>query len=70
MIIQNNFNDKDANPLDNYEGIGKGSHSLDKTMENENKGLFEDNRVIQDIIDSDHEYNDENRYEDEWKLFR
>ena len=33
MIIRNNFNDKNANPLDDYTGIGKGSHSLDKELE-------------------------------------
>ena len=35
MIIKNNFNDRSANPLDDYSSIGKGSHSLDKEFEME-----------------------------------
>ena len=71
MIIKNNFNDRNANPLNDYTGIGKGSHSLDKELEREKEGFIKDNienPVLEDLRDdSDIE---EDRNEDEWKLFR
>ena len=75
MIIKNNFNEKDVEPLKDYHSIGKGSDSLDKKFEMEKEGFIPenmDNKVIQDIINSDHEYdeddNDDNK--DKWNFFR
>ena len=71
MIIKNNFNDKNANPLNDYTGIGKGSHSLDKEFELEKEGFIKDNmdnQVLEDLRDNHDEIDDCN--EDEWKLFR
>lgn len=73
MIIKNNYNEKNVNPLNNYNGIGKGSNSLDKKFEMEREGLIPenlDNGVIQDIINSDHEYEDDDTKEDKWSFFR
>ena len=74
MIIRNNFNERDSTPLKDYHEIGKGSSSLDRKFEREKEGFIEknmDNKVIQDIMDSDHEYNeDDDQKEDKWKFFR
>ena len=74
MIIKNNFNEKDVDPLKDYHSIGKGSDSLDKKFERQNEEYIPenmDNKVIQDIINSDHEYEDDNsENEDKWKFFR
>ena len=73
MIIKNNYNEKNVNPLNNYNGIGKGSNSLDKKFEMEREGLIPENLengVIQDIINSDHEYEEDDSKEDKWSFFR
>ncbi len=73
MIIKNNYNDKDVNPLNNYNGIGKGSNSLDKKFEMEREGFIPENLengVIQDNINSDHEYEEDDSKEDKWSFFR
>ena len=71
MIIKNNFNEKNANPLNDYNGIGKGSHSLDKELELEKEGFIKenmDNPILQNIRDASDET--EERDEDNWKFFR
>ena len=71
MIIKNNYNSKNVNPLDDYNSIGKGSHSLDKELENEKKGFIRENMnnsILRDLREN-HDDSD-NRKEDEWKLFR
>ena len=71
MIIKNNYNSKNVNPLDDYNSIGKGSHSLDKELENEKKGFIRENMnnsILRDLREN-HD-NSDNRKEDEWKLFR
>ena len=71
MIIKNNFNEKDINPLDDYSGIGKGSHSLDKEFELEKEGFIKENMenpVLEDLRINHDETDD--RDEDNWKLFR
>lgn len=72
MIIKNNFNEKDANPLPDYKGIGKGINSLDKYFEEQNGVLNKnvDNKVIQDILNKDKEYEDDTDDGDKWKFFR
>ncbi len=65
MIIQNNFNNKDTKPLDNYQSIGS---TRDNTIENRN--LDQDNKIIQDIIDEDQEYEDNEEEKDKWDFFR
>ena len=72
MIIKNNFNDKSINPLNDYSGIGKGSHSLDKEFEKEKEGFIRDNMdnpILQDLRDEDNEI-EEDRNEDKWDFFR
>lgn len=73
MIIKNNFNDKDANPLENYQGVGKGSNSLDKRFSQEKEGFVAknmDNHVIKDILDSDKEFEEDSQKENKWDFFR
>lgn len=71
MIIKNNYNSKNVNPLDDYTNIGKGSHSLDKELDNERCGFIRENmnnKVLQDLKD-----NKDNTVEpddDNWKFFR
>ena len=72
MIIKNNFNEKDVNPLKDYHSIGKGSDSLDKKFEMQKEGFILeniDNRVIQDIIDIQHEFEDDDEKKDKWDFF-
>ncbi len=71
MIIKNNYNEKNANPLDDYTGIGKGSHSLDKDFELEKEGFIKENMnnpVLENLRDNHDETTDYD--EDEWKMFR
>ena len=74
MIIKNNFNEKDVNPLKDYHSIGKGSDSLDKKFEMQKEGFIlenMDNKVIQDVINSDHVFEeDDDEKEDKWDFFR
>ena len=72
MIIKNNFNDRNVNPLDDYSGIGKGSHSLEKELEREKQGYIKaniENNVLEDLR-GDNDDNDDDRNEDPWKFFR
>ena len=72
MIIKNNYNDKDANPLDNYSGIGKGSHSLDKEFELERQGFIKDNmdnKILEDLRDN-HDDTPDDDNGDKWDFFR
>ena len=71
MIIKNNYNNKDVNPLNDYSGIGKGSHSLDKELEREKEGYIRENMnnpVLQNLRDNHDETTDPN--DDNWKFFR
>lgn len=74
MIIKNNFNDKDVSPLNDYQSIGKGSESLDRKFEMDQEGFIPenmDNKVIQDVINRDSDYDeDNNEKEDKWSFFR
>ena len=71
MIIKNNFNKKNVNPLDDYNGIGKGSHSLDKEFEREKEGFIKENMENPILNDLKYEENDEDEEcGDNWKLFR
>ena len=73
MIIKNNYNEKNANPLDDYAGIGKGSHSLDKEFELEKEGFIKenmDNPVLQNLRGENDEDNSIDSNEDNWKFFR
>lgn len=74
MIIKNNFNEKNANPLDDYKGIGKGSHSLDREMELEKEGFIKenmDNPVLQNLRGEDRDNDNlDDSNEDKWKFFR
>ena len=72
MIIKNNFNSKSSNPIDNYQEIGKGSHSLDKELEREKNGLIRENmnnNVIRDLMEEEKEDIDDTK-EDKWDFFR
>ena len=71
MIIKNNFNEKNVNPLNDYTGIGKGSHSVDKELEREKEGFIKanmDNKVLEELRDNQDDSIDETG--DNWKLFR
>ena len=71
MIIKNNFNDKNANPLNDYNSVGKGSHSLDKELDDERKGFIKenmDNPILRDLRDNNDDNFDQDG--DNWKIFR
>ena len=71
MIIKNNFNEKNVNPLNDYTGVGKGSHSLDKELDDERKGLIKenmDNPILRELCDNQDE--SDNQDGDNWKFFR
>ncbi len=71
MIIKNNFNSKDANPLNDYSSIGKGSHSLEHELDNERKGFIRENmnnKVLQNLRENHDETIDPD--DDKWKFFR
>ena len=74
MIIKNNFNQKNVNPLEDYKGIGKGSHSLENELELERKGFIRSNmqdEVLKDLrnpVDNSNDNNDDDG--DKWKFFR
>ena len=73
MIIKNNYNEKDVNPLNDYTGIGKGSHSLDKILENiELTEGDDDDEFENPFPDNDLDINDEDDIdnEDKWSFFR
>ena len=74
MIIKNNFNNKSMNPLEDYSGIGKGSHSLDKELEKEKQGFIRENMnnpVLQNLRDDNNSDDDSSdRNEDKWDFFR
>ena len=68
MIIKNNFNKKNADPLTDYKVIGKGKNSLDNYQDKKNNV---DNNVIRDILAKDKEYiEDIEKEKDKWKFFR
>ena len=70
MIIKNNFNEKDANPLNNYSGIGKGSHSLENELMREKEGFIKENmedKVLEDLRDN--QDNDDDHNENKWDFF-
>jgi len=71
MIIKNNFNNKDANPLSDYKSIGK---TRDNTFFDEEDDRIKENlnnNIIKDIINSDHEYDDEDSDNgDKWDFFK
>ncbi len=71
MVIKNNYNKESVNPLNNYSGIGKGSHSLEKELEQEKKGFIKtnmNNKILEDLRNN-HDDTEEHD-EDDWKLFR
>ena len=71
MIIKNNFNTKNVNPLDDYSKIGKGSHSLDKELDDERKGFVRknmNNPVLRNLRENRDDTTDPS--DDKWKLFR
>ena len=74
MIIKNNFNDRNATPLNDYSGIGKGSHSLDRELELEKEGFIKENmenEVLEDLRDNNLLPDDDSDSDgDNWKLFR
>lgn len=72
MIIKNNFNTKSVNPLNDYNNIGKGSHSLDKEFEREKEGFIRDNMndPILKKLRGEEEEKEENKKEDKWDFFR
>ena len=58
MIIKNNFNSKNTNPLTDYNNIGKGSHSLDKELDMERNGFIRDNMnnpILRDLRDENNQ---------------
>ena len=72
MIIKNNFNKKNVNPLNDYSGIGKGSHSLEKELELEKQGFIKanmENEVLNNLRDNSDEDTD-NENEDKWDFFK
>ena len=73
MVIKNNFNDKNAKPLNDYTNIGKGSHSLEVELEREKEEFIKenmDNPVLEKLRDNNFDDNNDDDSGDNWKLFR
>ena len=71
MIIKDNFNKTNANPLTDYDSIGQGSHNLTRELDQERRGFIRsnmDNKILDDLRNSRDETED--RDEDDWKMFR
>ena len=71
MIIKNNYNTKNTNPLDDYSKIGKGSHSLDKELDDERQGFVRknmNNPVLRNLRENRDDTTDLSG--DKWKFFR
>ena len=72
MIIKNNFNTKSVSPLNGYDNIGKGSHSLDKELKREKEGFIKDNMndpILRKLRGED-EDKEENEKENRWDFFQ
>ena len=72
MIIKNNFNEKSANPLEDYSSVGR-THDLENEIEKERKGLAKtnlENSILNSLNGNKEEDNDDNRSEDPWKFFK
>ena len=68
MIIKNNFNSKSVNPLSGYHSI---ANTRDNNIENYEKENDVDKEVINDILDSDKAFDeDDNDNNDNWDFFR
>lgn len=68
MIIKNNYNEKNVDPLKDYHKIGRKEIDSD-----ENQSIKDNinNEIIKDIIKKDHEYEiDNDDQEDKWDFFR
>ncbi len=76
MIIKDNDNKKDVNPLTDYTEVGKGSHSLEKELELEKNRIIKEkveNKVLEDLrdySDDEDDEDDDDNTEDNWKFFR
>ncbi len=74
MVIKNNFNQNSIDPLKDYNSIGKGSHSLDKLLDDEKNGFIRENMenpVLQDLRDDNSRDDIEDEDDgDNWKFFR
>ncbi len=73
MIIKNNFNSRNSNPLKDYNNIGKGSHSLDRKLDDERHGFIRENMendVLRDLREPDNSNNDDDISNDKWDFFR
>lgn len=72
MIIKNNFNSKNANPLSDYDSVGKGSHSLDKELDKEKEGFIKENMnnpILRELRGENNDLEDD-REEDKWDFFK
>ena len=72
MIIKNNYNSMNVTPLNDYEKIGKGSHSLDMEIKKEKEGFIKENMndpVLQKLRGDLDEIEDDSQ-EDKWDFFR
>ena len=69
MIIKNNFNERNVNPLNDYTSLGK---TRENNIEKDNINLDQETKnIIDDIIRSDHEYDEENEdVRDKWDFFK
>ena len=71
MIIKNNFNKKSVNPLDDYNSIGKGSHSVDHELAREKEGFIKenmDNPILEKLRDNRDDTIDKD--ENKWDFFK
>ena len=70
MIIKNNFNKDNANPLTDYKSINK---TRNNNFDDEDYRIKENknNKVIQDILSDDRSFDEEdNDQGDKWDFFR
>ena len=72
MVIKNNYNDKSIDPLNDYDEIGKGSHSLDNELKKEKEGFIRKNMndPILRKLRGEEDATDEIDDKDKWDFFR
>lgn len=71
MVIKDNFNKNSVNPLNDYTGIGKGSHSIEREIELEKQGFIKENmnnKILEELRSNHDDSEDDNG--DKWDFFR
>ena len=72
MVIKNNYNAKNIDPQEDYNIIGKGSHSIDNELKREKEGFIKENMnnpILKKLRGEEKEIDDIIE-KDKWDFFR